>query len=146
MTDPAGVVEAFLAERAIPFTATNDGFSLALAGESKHQIPVVLTLRRDGARVESFFMRAPRENREQAYRLFLARNARARAVWFALDADGDVYLVGHADVVGEDELDRLFGEVLATADAMFMPAISLGFQEYLAADLAWRARQPPAHP
>lgn len=138
---PGAVVERFLRDRDIEFTRAGDQFSFVLAGENKHRIPAGLALRSDGARLESFFMRAPRENVDETYRLLLTRNARSRSVWFALDADGDVFLLGHAAVVSDDELDRLIGELLSTADAMFMPALSLGFAEYLARDMAWREKQ-----
>ena len=141
----AGIVEAFFRNRTIEFARTGDGgFSAVLAGENKHSIPLAMAVRADGLRLESFFMRAPLENREQTYRLLLSRNVRARGVWFAVDADGDVYLLGHVAVVTEDELDRIVGELLTTADEMFVPALSLGFAEYLAADLAWREKQ--SHP
>jgi len=139
--DVSAIIEGFLRDRGIEFVRVGDGFSMVLAGEHKHRIPVALTIRADGLRLESFFLRAPRENHEQAYRLLLSRNARSRSVWFALDADGDVFLLGHASTAGEEDLDRLIGEVLSTADAMFMPALSLGFAEYLAYDMAWRAKQ-----
>lgn len=142
MTEQAAIVESFLRDRGIQFTRAGDAFSMVLAGENKLTIPMAIALRSDGMRLESFFMRAPRENREETYRLLLSRNARARGVWFSVDADGDVFLLGHAAVVTEEELDRVVGELLSTADAMFMPALSLGFAEYLAADLAWREKQP----
>lgn len=138
---PGAVVERFLRNRDIEFTRAGDTFAFVLAGENKHRIPAALALRADGIRLESFFMRAPRENIEQTCRLLLSRNARSRTVWFAMDADGDVFLLGHAAAISEDELDRLLGELLSTADAMFMPALSIGFAEYLARDLAWREKQ-----
>jgi len=138
--DAGAVVEHFLTDRGIEFVRAGNQFSFVLSGENKHRIPVGLALRADGVRLESFFMRAPRENQSEAYRLLLSRNARSRAVWFALDADGDVFLLGQSAAVNEAELDRLVGELLTTADAIFMPALSLGFAEYLAADLAWREK------
>lgn len=140
----AEIAERFFRDRDIEFVRAGDSFSAVLAGEHKHTIPVAFVVRGDGLRLESFFMRAPRENREETYRLLLSRNARSRSVWFSVDADGDVFLLGHAAVVTDEELDRVVGELLSTADAMFMPALSLGFAEYLAADIAWRDKQ--SHP
>lgn len=140
----AEVVERFLRARGIQFVRTADSFSMVLAGEHKHTIPAAIAVRSDGVRLESFFMRAPLENQEQTYRLLLSRNARSRAVWFAVDADGDVFLLGRASAVTEEELDRVVGELITTADAMFTPALSLGFAEYLAKDMAWRDKQ--SHP
>lgn len=144
MSEAAEVVARFLRDRDITFTRAGDEFSFELAGEQKHRIPVALAVRSDGLRVESFFMRAPLENAADSYRLLLSRNARSRGVWFALDADGDVFLLGHASSITEDELDRLVGEMLTTADAMFSPALSIGFAQYLERDLAWRRRQTAA--
>ena len=44
--------------------------------------------------VESFVCRSPDENTEEVYRFLLQRNAQLRSVAYALDADGDIHLVG----------------------------------------------------
>jgi hypothetical protein len=141
------VVEEFLRDRDIAFTRSGDGaWALSLAGEHKHTIPVGLALSDDGLRAESFFMRAPQENAEEVYRLLLARNARGRRAFFAIDALGDIYLVGFCPkaAVTADELDHVLGEILTTADTMFSAVIERGFATYLANDMAWRAKQSNA--
>lgn len=141
------VVEEFLADRGVSFTrAGDDTWALSLSGEHKHAIPVGLSLTQDGLRAESFFMRAPQENAEDVYRLLLARNARARRAYFAIDSLGDIYLIAFTplDAVTDDELDRLLGEILTTADTMFSAVIERGFATYLANDMAWRAKQSNA--
>ena len=52
-------------------------------------------------------------------------------VAFALDAVGDVYLVGRLplDAVTADELDRLLGCVLEYADGTFDTLLELGFAD-----------------
>ncbi|MGH2670300.1 MAG: YbjN domain-containing protein, partial [bacterium] len=107
---------------------------------------VGLALSVDGIRAESFFMRAPHENAAEVYRMLLARNARARRCYFAVDGLGDIYLIGFCaagDAAG-DELDRLLGELLTVADQMFNACVGRGFATYLAKDMAWRAKQPRA--
>jgi len=95
---------------------------------------------------ESFFMRRPQENKDAFYELLLRRNARAYGVHFAVDAEGDVFLVGARAAAGLDidELDRIVGSILIEADGLFNAAISIGFKSYLEADMAWRARNAEA--
>jgi hypothetical protein len=97
---------------------------------------------RDRVIFESFFMRRPQENRGDFYELLLRRNMRAYGVHFAVDAQGDVFLVGARAAAGldENELDRIIGSLLIEADGLFDAAISIGFKTYLEADMAWRAR------
>lgn len=123
-------------------------FALAIAGEHRLRIEVTLTVHTDDVSLTSFFMRAPRENREAFYAMCLARNARARAIAFALDADGDVFLVGRLPcaALDDDALDRWLGAVLVESDGMFQTAMETGFASYLEADLAWRAAQSPERP
>ena len=65
--------------------------------------------------------------------LQLRRNARAYGVHFAVDAQGDVFLVGARAAAGldVDELDRIVGSILIEADGMFNAAIEIGFKSYL---------------
>lgn len=138
------VIERFLADRQIAYQQTApDLWALQLAGEHKKTIGAGIALTDSGARFESFFMRAPNENAGEVCRLLLGRNARARHVWFAADGMGDLYLVGFVSraAVTEGVLDEVLGELLTTADQMFDVAMQRGFASYLAADLAWRAKQ-----
>lgn len=137
------VIESFLNDRGITYAKTGDQiWSLALAGEQKKSLGAAIALTASGLKLEAFFMRAPVENRDRVYRLFLSRNARARLVWFAADTQGDVYLLGYvpAAAVTMELLDALLGELLSTADQMFTAAVELGFADYLAKDMAWRAK------
>lgn len=144
---PSEIVASALAEREIEHHRFGDDvFVLSLRGERKLTIPVTLFLRDRTLVVESFFMRAPAENREALYRMLLARNVRARSVHFALGDHGDVYLVGMVPLVAvsDDSIDAVLAEVLTTSDETFDAAIAVGFETYLALDLAWRARQRPS--
>lgn len=138
------ILETTLSERDIPFQRLgHDVFIASLAGERKMTIPVAIFIRDRTLVVESFFMRRPAENHEGVYRMLLARNVRARLIHFALGDHDDVYLVAvlPLEFVTEEILDALLGELLTTADEMFDAAIAIGFESYLARDLAWRAKQ-----
>lgn len=144
MADAPSIIAAYLDATGIPYQRVGrDLFALSLSGERKKTIPVVLFARERTLVVECFFMRSPLENREAAYRLLLARNARQRSVHFALGERDDVYLVGTLGIATLDAqtIDELLGEILTTADEMFDAALAIGFETYLAHDLAWRERQ-----
>jgi putative sensory transduction regulator len=143
MASPAETIEHFFEQAGIHFKRVGDTqWAAQLQGESKLTIPLGIALSGGRMVFESFFMRRPQENREAFYELLLRRNARAYGVHFALDAQGDVFLVGARAAAGldVDELDRIVGAILIEADGLFNAAISIGFKSYLEADMAWRAR------
>ena len=144
MADPAEVIEKYLRDREIRYERSSDSdWVLQLHGEKKHSITVLLALRDRTLAMESFFMRRPSENHADVYAMLLRANMRAYGIRFSLDDIGDIFIVTRLalEFVTEEELDRLLGAVLTTADEMFMPAIEVGFASYLARDLAWRAAQ-----
>ena len=144
MADPAEVIEAYLRDRDIRHErSSGSDWVIQLRGEKKHSITVLLALRERTLALESFFMRRPAENHADLYGMLLRANKRTYGIRFALDDIGDIFIVTRValDAVTEEELDRLLGAVLTTADEMFMPAIEVGFASYLARDLAWRAAQ-----
>ena len=143
MAGPAEAIEAFFEHAEIPFKLVADGqWAAQLRGEKKHTIPLGIALIGDRVVFESFFMRRPQEAHDDFYELLLRRNMRAYGVHFALDAEGDVLIVGARAATGLDEaeLDRIIGAILIEADGLFEAAISIGFKSYLEADMAWRAR------
>jgi hypothetical protein len=143
MTPAAAAIESFLQRAEITYQRLDDGrWAAQLRGERKLTIPLFIALVGDRVVFESFFMRRPQENAAAFYELLLRRNRRSYGVAFAVDAEGDVSLVGQRAAAGldEDELDRIVGSVLTEADGLFNAAIAVGFESYLAADMAWRAR------
>jgi hypothetical protein len=91
-------------------------------------------------RVEAFVMRQPDENRLELWTYLLRRNARQYGVAFAVDAVGDVYLVGRVPLhaVTPDEIDRLLGAVLTYADESFDAMLEIGFGSAIRREWAWR--------
>ena len=143
MAGAAETIERFFDQADIPYKRVADGqWAAQLSGDRKHTIPLGVALSGDRVLFESFFMRRPQENLAEFYEMLLRRNARAYGVHFALDAQGDVFLVGarSAEGLDVDELDRIVGSLLIEADGLFNAAISVGFKTYLEADMAWRAR------
>jgi putative sensory transduction regulator len=113
-----------------------------LSGDHKRTIPASLRLTDRDLVVESFFMAAPDENREQVYAYLLRRNLRTYTFRFALDDSGDVLLVAvlpRAALSG-DELDRMLGALLLSADESYDSALRAGFAGYINREQAWRAK------
>lgn len=141
--DPAELIGAFLTDAEITHRRIDEhSFALSLRGEHRHAIAITLRLHDTHLQLESFFMRAPQDNRDAFFEMCLHRNARAPGIGFALDNDGDVFLVGRLARAAIDAraLDALLGAVLIESDGMFQRAIETGFATYLEADMAWRAR------
>lgn len=137
-------LEGFCATNEIPFLRDDPRLALQLKGERKLAIGIVTTLGETHLRFESFFMRRPQEHADAFHQLLLQRNLRARGIAFALDTDGDAFLVASLPItaISEAELDRIFGAFLVESDGNFETAMRIGFASYLERDLAWRSKQP----
>ena len=118
----------------------DDSFLVTLAGERRYRTLVWLVVGAHHVLVESFVCRAPDDNAEQVYRYLLQRNAGLRSVAYALDAVGDIHLVGRVgrDTLTLDELDTVLGVVLTAADADFNAILERGFAGAIRREWAWR--------
>lgn len=139
----AATIERFFQQTDIAYARVGDDrFVAQLHGERKLSIPLAIAITGREVRFESFFMRRPQDNHDRFYEMLLRRNMRAHAVAFALDAIGDVYLIASCPIsaLDDDEFDRIVGAFLIESDGIFDAAIAVGFERYLEADMAWRAR------
>ena len=144
MGSPAEIIGAYLREHEIRHERPSESdWTVQLRGEKKLSTTVLFAVRERTLAVEAFFMRRPNENHAEFYRMLLRANMRTYAIRFAVDDVGDVYLVARIPLasVTEEELDRVLGAILTTAEETFMPAIEVGFASYLQRDMAWRAAQ-----
>jgi hypothetical protein len=140
-TGAAQVVRDHLAASGLEYEESGDGvFSFALPGEKKLQTAVRLDVGAHALGVHAFVCRNPDENHERVYRWLLERNLRLYAVAFAVDRHGDIYLDARLPLaaVTPDELDRLLGSVLATADESFNTLLELGFATSIRKEWDWR--------
>jgi hypothetical protein len=139
----AETIERFLTNAEIPFKRVSETeWGAQLRGDRKLTIPLGLAIAGERVLFESFFMRRPQENADRFYEMLLRRNARTYGVHFAVDAQGDVFIVGAwpVDSLTDDALDRIVGSILVESDGLFDAAINIGFETYFKADMAWRAR------
>lgn len=143
MSDVREVIAAALAEQDLEWQRLDaDTFAVALPGEKRLKTACVLTVGAHALEIEAFVMRAPDEKREQVYGWLLQHNARSYAVSWAIDAAGDVYLVGRVPLssVDADELDRILGCVLEYADGSFNLLLEMGFGSSIRREWAWRVK------
>lgn len=115
----------------------------SLPGERRLSTTCSILVGEHSLTVNAFVVRHPDENAEGVYRWLLQRNLRARAVAFAIDPHGDVYLVGRLPLhaVTPEEVDTLLGTVLELADSSFNTLLELGFASSIRAEWDWRTRR-----
>jgi hypothetical protein len=146
----ADTIEGALEEQQLEWQRLDDAtFAVALPGEKRLKTACILTIGAHSLEIEAFVMRAPDENRERVYSWLLQRNARMYAVHWAIDAPGDVYLIGRMPLtaITADEVDRILGSVLEYADGSFNTLLEMGFGSSIRREWAWRVKndQPLAN-
>ena len=135
------VIRATLTEREVPYEQPAESvYVVPLHGTHRLLTAARLVVGDQSLLVEAFFVRRPDENAEDFYRFLLERNGRMYGVHFAIDARGDVYLIGRLPLVAvtPDEIDRLLGCVLSYADEAFDAALQLGFAGSIRREWDWR--------
>lgn len=139
-------IEETLTEHGLNFTRYEGahgglpGLIVELPGERKLITNTLLSIGEHSVRVESFVCRRPDENHEAVYRFLLKRNRRLYGVAYTLDNIGDIYLIGRIalDIVNNDEIDRVLGQVLEAVDNDFNTLLELGFASSIRKEWAWR--------
>ncbi len=142
--DPAATIRAALDEAGLAYESHGEGqFFVTLPGTHKLATHCWLVVGRHALLVEAFVCRRPDENAEEFLRFLLRRNARTYGVSFAVDAVGDVYLVGRLPLhaVTVDEVDRLLGCVLSYADDSFDTLLEIGFAGSIRREWEWRNKR-----
>jgi hypothetical protein len=141
VSDLHEVIEATLAERELKYQSPAPGrYFVTLPGTKKLQTNVWLRVNPHALVLEAFVCRRPDEAFEDVYRFMLRRNAKLYGVAYTIDQLGDIYLVGRVSLesVTPDELDRLLGQVLETADGDFNTLLEIGFASSIRREYEWR--------
>ncbi|MBO0774725.1 MAG: YbjN domain-containing protein [Actinobacteria bacterium] len=140
----AAAIESALAGLDLTAECPQPGsYLVRLAGEHKLATMTWLIVGAHSLHVEAFFCRRPDENHDRFYRFLLERNGRMYGVHFALDPDGDVYLVGRLPLAGvsASEVDRILGCVLSYSDDNFDRALAIGFASSIRREWQWRRKR-----
>jgi len=140
----ASAIESALAGLGLDAERPQPGsYLVRLEGERKLATMNWLIVGVHSLHVEAFFCRQPDENHARFYRFLLERNGRMYGVHFAVDPQGDVYLVGRLPLgsATADEIDRLLGCVLTYSDENFNAALAIGFASSIRKEWAWRVKR-----
>ena len=135
------VIQSTLDERGLAYEHKEPGkFFVTLPGTKKLQTNCWLVVGRHALLVEAFVCRKPDEAHEAVYRFLLRRNAKLYGVHYAVDTEGDIYLVGRLGLhaVTPDELDRVLGQVVEAADGDFNTLLEIGFAGAIQREWDWR--------
>lgn len=123
----------------VEYATDENAAVVVMPGRRKLKTVVGLIPAPDSLRVEAFICRAPEENHEAVYKWLLQRNRRLFGICYTIDADGDIYLVGQLPAqLNDDDLDRVLGQVLETADGDFNLILERGFTEAIKREWEWR--------
>lgn len=142
----ARAVRRFLDAAGVDHTpGTRPGEVVAsVPGERRKSIAVSFLAGAHSVSASSFVSRRPEDDPAAVHDWLLRRNARLPGVAFAVDRQGDVYLVGRVPAVavagtrGGDVLDDLLGAVVRTVEESFDEVLSRGFASAIRAEHAWR--------
>lgn len=112
----------------------------ALPGDHKLRTAVSLLVGDHSLSASAFVIRRPDENADRVHAWLLRRNARLQGVAYAIDRDGDVFVVGRLPVaaVTSDAVDALLGAVLDASDSAFDTLLAMGFLTSMRKEWAWR--------
>jgi len=115
-------------------------FVVTLPGERKLKTAVSLLVGDHSLSASAFVVRQADEEHERFYRWLLERNTRLPGIAFAIDREGDVYLVGRLPLAAVDDttLDALLGAILEASDGSFNELLALGFLSSMKREWAWR--------
>lgn len=134
-------VESVAVERELEYARPDaDRLVVQLPGERRLKTPAQFTAGPHGVRVEAFVCRHPDENPDGVHSYLLRRNRKLYGVAYTIDSIGDIYLVGRlaTEMVTEDEIDRILGQILEAADGDFNILLELGFAESIRREWKWR--------
>jgi D-inositol-3-phosphate glycosyltransferase len=113
-------------------------------GERRRSIVVSFLAGAHSVSASSFVCRRPEDDPSSVHAWLLRRNARLPGIAFAIDAHGDIHLVGRvpsAAVAGPSAqavLDDLLGAVVRTVEDSFDEILARGFATAIRAEHAWR--------
>ena len=139
--DPRITIEEFLDSYDVEFEKKDSAtFLITLPGEKKLQTHCALIVGDHSLSINAFVIRKPDDNEAAVHAWCMAKNASLYGIAFAINALGDIFLVGRLPLsaVTDREIDRLVGTVLQVSDSSFNPLLELGFANAIRREWAWR--------
>jgi hypothetical protein len=105
-------------------------WAVRLPSARRGAVTALLTARERTLTAVAFFLRGPDRDHESVYRRLLRKNLDTRGWRFAIDDDGDLYLLADAPLAGldVDALDGLLGSLSTLVDETFESVVRMGFE------------------
>jgi hypothetical protein len=104
-------------------------WGLRLPSTKRGAIGAALSVRERTLTIRAFVLRGPDRAHEEVYRRLLHKNLTTPHWRFAIDADGDVFLVCDASLAAldADALDGLLGSLCSVVDETYESVVRTGF-------------------
>jgi hypothetical protein len=105
-------------------------WGVRLPSAKRGAVTALLTARERTLAVRAFFLRGPDRNHEAVFRRLLRKNLETRDWRFAIDDDGDLYLLAETPLAGleVDSLDGLLGSLSTLVDETYESVVRMGFE------------------
>jgi hypothetical protein len=104
-------------------------WGVRLPSTKRGAIGALLAVRERTLTMRAFVLRGPDRNHEGVYRRLLGKNLTTAHWRFAIDDEGDVYLVADAALacLDAESLDGLLGALCAVVDETYESVVRMGF-------------------
>jgi len=104
-------------------------WSVRLPSTKRGAVAAIVSVRERTLTIRAFVLRGPDRDHEGVYRRLLGKNLSTAHWRFALDDDGDVYLVADATLatLDADALDGLLGALCTVVDETYESVVRMGF-------------------
>ncbi len=143
MRDALTVVREWAAALELEVTEVADGLIVTLPGTKRREVPVAVTRTEQALVLETFVARGTDEDPRKLHEFLLRRNRKAFGAAYAIDAHGDVYLLGRLPLASVDAaaVDIVMASILGMADGDFNTILELAYPEAIAREWRWRIQR-----
>ncbi len=128
MQDAVATIVSQLDEIGIQYeVADRAHVSVRVPTRLRGDLGVLIAVAERTATIRGFILRAPDRDAAEVYRRALRRNLDGSAWSFAVDDDGDLYLVARIGLDASDLLDEVLGELSVLVDETYEGLMRTGF-------------------
>lgn len=130
MREPLAMIVSQLDEIGLTYEISKDRYvSSRIPTRLRGDLPVLIEVGERTAVVRAFIMRAPDRDADEVYRRALRRNLDGSAWSFAVDDDGDVFLVARLTVASRPgpQADEMLGQLSVLVDETYEGLMRAGF-------------------
>ena len=104
-------------------------WTVRVPSHKRGEVGAAIVLGERTVTIRTFFLRGPDRGHEDVYRRLLRKNLETYSWRFALDDDGDIFLLAQAPAatLTADALDELLGTLATLVDETYESVVRLGF-------------------